>query len=77
MVSLKQINAAIHEINPAITLYRGESYHYFNYDFDDGFTVVFETESVMTPYTKDYTLKEWADMAADFDRRVMSQGVLT
>lgn len=33
-MSLKSINAAIHKLDPCVTLHKGEGYHY--YEFDNG-----------------------------------------
>jgi hypothetical protein len=65
MTSLANINKRIAtEINSKVTLFKGEGYHYFEYDdIDAG---IFETKSVYVPYTKDLPLATWIMEAEQF-----------
>lgn len=67
--SLKDINARIQrDVHAKLELVKGDGYHYFQYDDVDG--NVFETHSVMVPYTKDLTLKQWLAEAREFAERM-------
>ena len=60
MTTLARAQRAIDKARIPLDLVRGEGYHYFVYD-DRGPN--YDTLSVMIPYTKMYTAKEWVNQA--------------
>jgi len=67
-MSLKSINAKLAKAGHSnVELERGDGYLYFIFD-DRGPN--YETESVMTPYLKTYTDKEWFDMGVEYAKRM-------
>lgn len=63
MATLKQINDRIaRDVSPEVELVRGDGYHYFVFDNGE----VFETRSIMTPYTKDQSAFQWMEDARHF-----------
>jgi serine protease inhibitor ecotin len=52
----KAIAAAGH---PEVRLYRGDGYHYYEFDDIDGPTGAFETQSVMCPRFSDMAHEQW------------------
>jgi hypothetical protein len=60
MTTLARAQRAIDKAHIPLDLVRGEGYHYFVYD-DRG--PKYDTLSVMIPYTKMYTAKEWVNQA--------------
>lgn len=63
-MSIKSINAKIQKQFPIIELIRGEGYHYLV--LDDAANSVYETRSIMTPYTKDQSALLWVEDARQF-----------
>lgn len=62
--SLNQINARIaKDVSTFMELVRGEGYHYLV--LDDGVSV-FETKSIMVPYTKDQDMSQWIADAKEY-----------
>jgi hypothetical protein len=65
-MSLSHINKRIYEtVSTVVELVKGDGYHYFVYD--DG--EIYETESVMVPWTNLYKLSEWLLMAEKFNAK--------
>lgn len=58
--TLKQVNALLKAEGIPLELVRGEGYHYFVMDDGDK---VFETESVMIPYTNHQSVSRWVNDA--------------
>lgn len=68
MATLQEINQRIVKAGfPEVEMEKGEGYLYFIFD-DRGAN--YETESVMTPYIKDCSAKEWVEMAVDFGTKM-------
>jgi hypothetical protein len=63
-MTLKAINAKIQKQFPLIELVRGDGYHYFI--LDDVANNVYETRSIMIPYTKDQSAVLWLEDAQQF-----------
>jgi hypothetical protein len=59
--TLKTAQAAINLRGVPLELVRGEGYHYFIYDRPD--IDVYETESVMVPYTNSQSDNRWVECA--------------
>lgn len=63
-MTLKAINAKIQKQIPHMELVRGEGYHYLV--LDDVENSVYETRSIMMPYTKDQSADLWLEDAKQF-----------
>ena len=63
-MTLKSINAKIQKQFPIVESVRGEGYHYLV--LDDTANGVYETRSIMTPYTKDQSVALWIEDARNF-----------
>jgi hypothetical protein len=77
-MTLNEINARIQKVEPLVTLYRGEGYHYYIFDntpllTEDNKRLVYENESVMCAYLKDQRPRMWIADGISFGKRVRGE----
>lgn len=80
-MTLAQINSRIQKIDPLVELVRDSGYHYYVFDnapgegtkpmtFVVGNGLVYETESVMVPYTRQQKASVWIEDGIAFGKKV-------
>jgi hypothetical protein len=70
MTTIRKAQSAINKAGIPVELVRGEGYHYFIHDVPA--QNIFETVSIYTLFTKDYTPAGWADLAETAYNSILS-----
>lgn len=64
-MTLAEINRRIRLVEPGVELVRGEGYHYYTFTHE-GPPLIYETESVYMPYTKQRSARRWIEGGIEF-----------
>ena len=68
-MTLAALNRKISAKFPGVELIRGEGYHYLTYT-NAADPSRYDSETIMTPYTKDFSAARWLEEAKSFFERI-------